>query len=107
MKLATILLASRAALIVPVFAALGGCMSSSPIWDAHFGEAEKAATQAQIIDPHAAEHAPSVDGVDGKAAASAMNEYDKSFTQPVTTINPFVIGVSTGSGGGSSSGTGQ
>lgn len=104
MKLTTFLFAARAALSVTAFIALGGCMSSSPIWDAHFGEAEKAATQAQIIDPLAAQHAPSVDGIDGKAAASAMAQYDKSFTQPVITINPFVIGVSTG---GSSSGSGQ
>jgi hypothetical protein len=106
MKLATILFAARAALIVPVFAALGGCMSSSPIWDAHFGEAERAATQAQIIDPLAAEHTASPDGIDGKSAASAMTQYDKSFSQPSTNANPFVIGVSSGSSG-SGSGSGQ
>ncbi len=106
MKLATILFAARAALIVPVFAALGGCMSSTPIWDAHFGEAERAATQAQIIDPQAAEHTASPDGIDGKSAASAMTQYDRSFSQPASSNgNPFVIGVSTGSG--SSSGSGQ
>ena len=105
MKLATIRYATRAALILPVFAALGGCMTSTPIWDAHFGEAEKAAMQAQIIDPQAAEHAPSTDGIDGKAAASAMTQYDKSFAQPATSENPFVIGISSGSGGGGSSGT--
>jgi hypothetical protein len=104
MKLATLLFAARAALSATAFIALGGCMTSSPIWDAHFGEAERAATQAQIIDPQAAEHAPSVDGVDGKAAASAMAQYDKSFAQPVTNVNPFVIGVSNGGTGGSSSG---
>ncbi|MGF6726255.1 hypothetical protein P3T43_005644 [Paraburkholderia sp. GAS41] len=101
MKLATILVAARAALIVPAFAALSGCMTSTPIWDAHFGEAEKAATQAQIIDPHAAEHSASVDGIDGKSAASAMNQYDKSFAQPITTASPFAIGVSSGSSGSS------
>jgi hypothetical protein len=104
MKLATILFASRAAFIVPVFVALGGCMTSSPIWDAHFGEAERAATQAQIIDPQAAEHTASPDGIDGKSAASAMTQYDRSFSQPASTSNPFVIGVSTG---GSSGGSGQ
>ncbi|CAN7732538.1 hypothetical protein ACTJLC_18460 [Paraburkholderia sp. 22099] len=87
------------ALIVPVCAALSGCMTSTPIWDAHIGEALKSVTQAQIIDPHAAEHAQAAQGVDGKAAASAMNTYDKSFQQPVPTPNAFVIGV--GSGGGS------
>ncbi|ANB77611.1 hypothetical protein AYM40_30805 [Paraburkholderia phytofirmans OLGA172] len=89
-----------AALIVPVCAALSGCMSSTPIWDAHFGQALKAVTQAQIIDPHAAEHAQSAQGMDGKSAASAMDTYDKSFQQPVPSPNAFVIGVGSGSGGG-------
>ncbi|HYS64620.1 MAG TPA: hypothetical protein VEN30_12525 [Paraburkholderia sp.] len=87
------------ALIVPVCAALSGCMTSTPIWDAHFGEALKTVTQAQIIDPHAAEHAQAAAGVDGKAAASAMDNYDKSFHQPVPTPNAFVIGVGSGGGG--------
>lgn len=104
MKLATLLFAARAALSVTVFIALGGCMTSTPIWDAHFGEAERAATQAQIIDPLAAEHAPSADGIDGKAAASAMTQYDKSFAQPTTNVNPFVIGISNGGSSGGSSG---
>lgn len=100
MRIANIVFARRAMLLAPMLAALGGCMTSTPIWDAHFGEAVRAVTQAQIIDPHAAEHAPSsVSGVDGKAAASAMDSYDKSFRQPAPVANPYVIGVS---GGGSS-----
>ncbi|KAA1014420.1 hypothetical protein FVF58_06085 [Paraburkholderia panacisoli] len=91
-----------AALIVPVCAALGGCMSSTPIWDAHFGEALKTVTQAQIIDPHAAEHAQSARGIDGRSAVSAMETYDKSFQQPAPSPNAFVIGI--GSGGGGASG---
>jgi hypothetical protein len=91
-----------ATLIVPVCAALGGCMSSTPIWDAHFGEALKTVTQAQIIDPNAALHAQSAQGMDGKSAAAAMGSYDKSFQQPAPSPNAFVIGV--GSGGGGASG---
>ncbi|HWX12200.1 MAG TPA: hypothetical protein VNZ04_09425 [Trinickia sp.] len=82
-----------------VSALLGGCMSSSPIWDAHFGESVKAITQAQIIDPQAGEHNPSTSGVDGKAAVSAMTAYGKSFDAPAPTTNNFVIGI--GSGGNS------
>ncbi|AXL53208.1 hypothetical protein DSC91_006520 [Paraburkholderia caffeinilytica] len=94
-------LARWAALIVPACVTLGGCMSSTPIWDAHFGQAVKTVTQAQIIDPHAAEHAQSAPGVDGKAAASAMDTYDKSFQQPVPQSNAFVIGIGNGGGGAS------
>jgi hypothetical protein len=99
MKLAHIVFARRAALVVWVCGALGGCMSSTPIWDKHVGEALKAVTQAQIIDPHAGEHAPSAQGVDGKSAASAMANYDKSFKEIVPTPNAFVIGVGSGTTG--------
>jgi hypothetical protein len=101
MKLERFHLVRRLALAVPLCAALGGCMTSSPIWEAHFGEAVRAATQAQIIDPHAGEHTPSTPGIDGNSAVSAMNQYDKSFAQPPTMANPFTIGVSTGSSAGS------
>jgi hypothetical protein len=99
MKLEHIVFARRAALVVSVCAALGGCMSSTPIWDAHRGEALKAVTQAQIIDPHAGERARAPEGMDGKSAASAMATYDKSFAHPVATPGAYVIGVGSGNGG--------
>jgi hypothetical protein len=103
MKLEHLLITRRPALLLTVCATLGGslsgCMSSSPIWDAHVGDAVRTVTQMQIIDPHAGEHTPSTPGVDGKAAVAAQQQYDKSFQTPPTTFNPFVIGV--GSSGGS------
>lgn len=101
MKLEHLFFVRRAALLVPLCATLGGCMSSSPIWEAHFGEAVKATTQAQIIDPDAIDHVHSTPGIDAKSAAASMDQYDKSYAQPPTTANPFAIGVS--SGGGSTS----
>ena len=100
MKLAHIVFAYRSMLAVSMLAALAGCMSSSPIWDAHFGEAERSVMKAQIIDPSAAEHAQSASGIDGKPAVSAMETYQKSFEQPAPTPNAFVIGVGSGNGGG-------
>jgi hypothetical protein len=100
MKLEHIVFARRVALVMSVSAALGGCMSSTPIWDAHIGEALKAVKTAQIIDPHAGEHAPAPEGIDGKSADSAMVNYDKSFARPVTTPGAYVIGVGGGSGNG-------
>jgi hypothetical protein len=100
MKLDCIVFARRALVIVPACALLGGCMSSSPIWDAHFGESVRAITQAQIIDPQAGEHRPSKPGIDGKSAVSAMTTYDRSFQAPVPAANPFVIGIGTSAGGG-------
>lgn len=83
----------RALALVPLVAALGGCMTSTPIWDAHFGEAVRTASRAQIIDPDAAQHATPAPGIDGKAAASAMTNYDKSFQQPPAAENGYTMGV--------------
>jgi len=98
MKLEHLAFAGRAALMLALSAALGGCLTSSPVWDAHFGEAARASAQMQIIDPHAAEHNPSTPGVDGKAAVAAQESYDKSFQAPPVTPNAFVIGIGNGSG---------
>jgi hypothetical protein len=83
----------QALLIVPLSAALGGCMTSSPIWEAHFGEAVRTSMHAQIIDPDAAQHASSPQGIDGKAAASSMSHYDKSYQQPPAADNAYSMGV--------------
>ncbi|WP_233862511.1 hypothetical protein [Paraburkholderia adhaesiva] len=104
MKPETIVLARRAALIAAACAALGGCMTSSPIWDAHFGEAARTTAQVQIINPHAGEDAPSHQSIDGNAAVAAMDLYDKSYKSPPAQSNPFAIGVSSGSGGGGGGG---
>ena len=58
-----------------------------------FGESVRAVTQAQIIDPHAAEHAAATTVVDGGAAASALDNYEKSFKQVDPPTNAFVIGI--------------
>ncbi|MFD1557854.1 hypothetical protein ACFSHT_19855 [Paraburkholderia silviterrae] len=96
MKLETFAFFLRVLLIAPLGAALGGCMTSSPIWEAHFGEALHHSMQVQIIDPDAAMHVASQPGVDGKAAAAAMDRYDKSFEQPPASASPYAIGVSSG-----------
>lgn len=85
-------------------AALGGCMTSSPIWEAHFGEAVRSNARVQIIDAHAGDQAPSPQGIDGKAAASVMDLYDKSYAHPPVSSNAYTMGVSNGGGGGSGGG---
>jgi hypothetical protein len=104
MTIRPILFLRWAALTAPVCAALSGCLSTTPIWDSHFGQSVRTASQAQIIDPDAAIHHPSASGIDGKAAVAAMSNYNASFQQPPQTANPFVIGIG---GGGSSGGGGM
>lgn len=58
---------------------LSGCMSTSPAWDARFGEAARVAAAQQVIDPMASQSADMVSGVDGKAAQGAISEYNKTF----------------------------
>ncbi|AXF25467.1 hypothetical protein CUJ89_33915 [Burkholderia pyrrocinia] len=93
MKSAYLVFVRRAALAVPLAFALAGCMSSTPVWDTRFGESVRAVMQAQIIDPHAAEHAASPAVVDGGAATAALDNYDKSFKQIQPPANAFVIGI--------------
>ncbi|AKM05001.1 MULTISPECIES: hypothetical protein [Burkholderia cepacia complex] len=95
MKSAYLVFVRRAALAAPLAFALAGCMSSSPVWDSRFGDSVRTVMQAQIIDPHAAEHTASASapGVDGSAAAAALDNYDKSFKQLQPPANAFVIGI--------------
>lgn len=93
MKLTQIVFVRRAALVLPVCMALGGCLSSSPVWDARVGDAARTVFHAQVIDPQAGQHAPSTGGIDGKAAVSAQDAYDKSFHLPDPSPSAFVIGV--------------
>ncbi|BAX63760.1 hypothetical protein [Burkholderia stabilis] len=93
MKSAYLVFVRRAALAAPLAFALAGCMSSSPVWDSRFGDSVRTVMQAQIIDPHAAEHTVSAPGVDGSAAAAALDNYDKSFKQIQPPANAFVIGI--------------
>lgn len=84
----------RAALVVLACQALTACMTTTPIWDKHFGEAVTTVKQAQVINPDAPAGLPAADGYDGKAAVSAMTNYDRSMTRYPTG------GAGTGTGSG-------
>jgi hypothetical protein len=105
MKTENFTLFRRLLLIVPMGAALGGCMTSSPIWEAHFGETVRHNAQAQVIDPNAAARTASQPGIDGKSAAAAMDNYDKSFVNPAPTQAYNSTSSSSGSSGGGSTGS--
>lgn len=91
---------------VTAVSALAGCASPTPNLDAHYGEAVLQAKAQQTINPDASKNMDPVAGIDGRAARSAMTNYQKSFTAPPPTFNVINIGggISAGGGGGSSGG---
>ena len=73
-------------------ATLAGC-SSTPRWDARFGEPVQVITAQQVINPDAALNPDPVAGVDGKAAQGAISQYGKSFTQPQSQPDVLMFGL--------------
>jgi len=71
----------RAALVILACQALTACMTTTPNWDKHFGEAVTSVKQAQVINPDAPAGLPAIDGYDGKAAVAAMTNYERSMTR--------------------------
>jgi type IV pilus biogenesis protein CpaD/CtpE len=72
---------------------LTACAPTTPEWDAQFGTAARLAMAQQIIDPHAATRAPSLQGIDGAAAREAIGRYRSTFKEPPPAANSFTIGV--------------
>jgi hypothetical protein len=85
----------RLALCAGLSAALAGCLSSTPHWDATFGDSVNQLKEMQTLNPRASENTDPVAGVDGTAAAAAQKNYAKSFTAPPPRVNNFTIGVGT------------
>ena len=81
--------------IVVLLACLNaGCVSRTPRWDARFGDATRAAFAQQILHPEAARDGRPVSGIDGQAAVTAQQRYQKSFSEPPPPASVFTSGVS-------------
>jgi hypothetical protein len=76
---------------------LSGCLTSTPQWDAHFGETVQQITASQVINPHAGTDSDPVSGIDGGAATANMFRYDKSFAQPLGVTSPYGVGLGSAS----------
>lgn len=75
---------------------LTACAPTTPRFDGQFGEAVNLARAQQTLDKDAPvknAHKGSP-GLDGRAAKSAVDNYQKSFKAPEPTPNVFTIGVS-------------
>ena len=94
---------ARVVLGAAALALIAGC-AETPRVDEHFGEAVRAATAQQIVNPDASLNKDPVAGIDGQAANSSIDRYHRSYQVPPPPVNVFTIGV--GTGGGSMSGGG-
>ncbi len=73
--------------------AVAGCAPTTPNLDRHFGQGLNLAKAQQTLNPQAGRNLDPVNGIDGKAAKSAYDEYQKSFRVPAPQPNAFTIGV--------------
>lgn len=76
-----------------VAALLSGCVAPAPQLDGRFGDAMNAAKAQQTLNPDAGMNTKPAMGMDGKAAAAAVDKYHKSFEKEAVTTNVFTIGV--------------
>lgn len=63
-----------------------GCVNTTPELDAKFGDAVRAAREAQTLNPGASPNQDPVLGLDGKAAVQAQDRYQDSFKSPPKTF---------------------
>lgn len=74
---------------------LTACVSTTtPELDAKFGDAVRAAREAQTVNPAASANKDPVQGIDGKAAVNALERYQDSFKAPPKTFEVLNIGGS-------------
>jgi len=71
---------------------LAGC-ATSPELDRQFGDSARQNTAQQTLHPQAALNTAPVNGMDGRAAAAAYDNYQRSYTTPVADTGTLSIGV--------------
>jgi hypothetical protein len=71
--------------------ALAGC-SSTPVYDARFGDAVRQARMAQVINPNAGSNPDQALGIGTQAAIEAQKRYQDSFKAPPPVTNVINIG---------------
>jgi hypothetical protein len=85
----------RLAVLLPLLAA---CTAQSPKLDSQFGQSMSLLQLQQVRHPDAGQLYSTADGMDGRAANSAYQQYQKSYQAPEPQPQAFTIGI-----GGSSS----
>lgn len=89
-------LRTLAGLCLGLAAALGGCASGSPDYDARFGDAVRALRAQQLIEPGAPQrHADRTPPTDGRTVREGMAQQLESFRAPPP-APVITLGVGTG-----------
>jgi hypothetical protein len=89
----------RKPLALLVVALLGGCAASTtPNYDARFGDAVRQARQRMTLNPNAGANPDPIAGMDGRSAREAVGRYQESFKAPPPVVNVINIGGSTSAG---------
>jgi hypothetical protein len=78
----------RCAVLLPLI--LAACASTTPHWDAQFGDTVRSLRAQQLVHPQAAANADPVNGIDGRAARAALERYEQA--QPPTGSATPMIG---------------
>lgn len=68
-------------LALSLSALLAGC-ATSPAFDRQFGDSSRLNTAQQTLYPQAARNTAPVNGMDGRAAAAAYDNYQRSYVTP-------------------------
>jgi uncharacterized protein YceK len=92
-------------------ALLAGCGSTTPHYDARFGDAVRSARMQMTINPDAGRTpgtgADAASGMDGRATRHTLERYQQSYKSPPQAVNVINIGGSlSGAGGGGGGGGG-
>lgn len=83
--------------IATLITLVAGCSSTTPNYDAQFGNAVREAKLKMMINPDAGKNPDQVLGMDGKSARESIMLYQSTFKTPPPAVNVINIGGSIGS----------
>jgi hypothetical protein len=72
---------------------LTACMTTTPVYDAHFGESVRTVRAMQTLNPDAPANYDPITHTDAGAAVAAMDRYSKSYVSPPADTNAYTIGI--------------
>jgi hypothetical protein len=78
--------------ITTLAALVTGCASTTPHYDARFGDAVRDAKRKMTINPDAGKNTDQALGIDGRPARESMILYQDSYKRPPPAVNVINIG---------------